>query len=83
MPELITLGPWLRRFLCEHIVTERNLARNTRQSYRDSFRLLLPFVSRKLRDIEPMAYSFLLNFARDNELQVRAGRDKTREESGR
>lgn len=40
-------------------------------------------VHRKLRDIEPMAYNFLLNFARDNELQVRAGRDKPREESGR
>ena len=49
MPELVTLGPWLRRFLCEHIVTERNLARNTRTSYRDTFSLLLPFVSRKLR----------------------------------
>jgi len=49
MPELVTLGPWLRRFLVEHIVTERNLARNTRKSYRDTFRLLLPFVSRKLR----------------------------------
>jgi len=49
MPELATLGPWLRRFLCEHIVTERNLARNTRKSYRDTFSLLLPFVSRRLR----------------------------------
>ena len=49
MPDLVTLGPWLRRFLCEHIVTERNLARNTRKSYRDTFSLLLPFVSRKLR----------------------------------
>jgi len=49
MPELVTLGPWLRRFLVEHIVTERNLARNTRTSYRDTFSLLLPFVSRKLR----------------------------------
>ena len=48
MPDLLTLGPWLRRFLCEHIVTERNLARNTRKSYRDTFSLLLPFVSRKL-----------------------------------
>ena len=48
MPELVTLGPWLRRFLVEHIVTERNLARNTRTSYRDTFSLLLPFVSRKL-----------------------------------
>lgn len=49
MTELITLGPWLRRFLSEHIVTERNLARNTCMSYRDTFSLLLPFVSRKLR----------------------------------
>ncbi|MBR1141610.1 tyrosine-type recombinase/integrase [Bradyrhizobium denitrificans] len=49
MPDLITLGPWLRRFLCEYIVTERNLARNTRKSYRDTFSLLLPFVSRKVR----------------------------------
>jgi site-specific recombinase XerD len=49
MRDLLTLGPWLRRFLCEHIVTERNLARNTQKSYRDTFRLFLPFVSRKLR----------------------------------
>src|ERR1700758_3448713 len=49
MPEHVTLGPLLRRFLCEHIVTERNLARNTRTSYRDTFCLLLPFVSGKLR----------------------------------
>ena len=49
MGELVTLGPWLRRFLVEYIVTERNLARNTRASYRDTFSLLLPFVSRKLR----------------------------------
>ena len=39
-----TLGPWLRRFLTEHIVTERNLARNTQMSYRDTFALLLPFL---------------------------------------
>jgi site-specific recombinase XerD len=49
MPERESLGPWLRRFLAEYIVTERNLARNTRTSYRDVFSLLLPFVSRKLR----------------------------------
>ena len=46
---LSALGPWLRRFLGEHIVTERNLARNTQKSYSDTFSLLLPFVSRKLR----------------------------------
>ena len=39
------LGPWLRRFLTEHIVDERNLAINTCKSYRDTFSLLLPFVS--------------------------------------
>src|SRR4030088_3511392 len=49
MSERECLGPWLRRFLVEYIVTERNLARNTRTSYRDTFSLLLPFVSRKLR----------------------------------
>ena len=49
MPDRTVLGPWLRRFLTEYIVTERNLARNTRKSYRDTFTLFLPFVSRKLR----------------------------------
>ena len=44
-----TLGPWLRRFLTEYIVTERNLARNTQKSYRDTFALLLPFVRAKTR----------------------------------
>lgn len=44
-----TLAPWLRRFLAEYIVTERNLARNTQKSYRDTFALLLPFVGAKIR----------------------------------
>ncbi len=29
------------------------------------------FVNARLRDIEPMAYTFLVHFARDNSLQVR------------
>ena len=49
MSDIRTLGPWLERFLSEYIVTERNLARNTQKSYRDTFTLLLPFVSRKNR----------------------------------
>ena len=49
MTEPRTLGPWLRRFLVEHIVTERNLARNTQKSYRDTFALLLPLVSARIR----------------------------------
>ena len=43
------LGPWLRRFLTEHISTERNLAINTRLSYRDSFVLLLPYIGKQAR----------------------------------
>lgn len=42
------LGPWIRRFLLEHLVTERNLSRNTQRSYRDTFALLIPFVGAKL-----------------------------------
>ena len=42
------LGPWLRRFLLEHLVTERNLAVNTQKSYRDMLTILLPFVTDKL-----------------------------------
>lgn len=41
------LGPWVRRFLLEYLVAERNLARNTQVSYRDTLALLLPFVSRQ------------------------------------
>jgi site-specific recombinase XerD len=41
------LGPWVRRFLLEHLTGERNLARNTQHSYRDTLRLLLPFVAQQ------------------------------------
>lgn len=43
------LGPWIRRFLMEHMVSERNLSRNTQQSYRDTLRLLLPVIARRAR----------------------------------
>ncbi len=49
MSDIRTLGPWLERFLLEHVVTERNLARNTRDSYRDTFKLLVPFFATTLR----------------------------------
>lgn len=42
------LGPWVRRFLLEYLVTERNLAHNTQCSYRDALILLIPFVAEKL-----------------------------------
>jgi integrase/recombinase XerD len=47
MNEPSLIGPWVRRFLLEHLVSERNLARNTRLSYRDALSLLLPFISGK------------------------------------
>ncbi|MER8837014.1 site-specific integrase [Mesorhizobium sp. M0909] len=40
-------GPWIRRFLLEHLVAERNLSRNTQASYRDTLTLLLPFASKQ------------------------------------
>ncbi|MFC0512143.1 site-specific integrase [Asaia spathodeae] len=40
------LGPWVRRFLLEHLVAERNLSRNTQASYRDTMKIMLPFVSK-------------------------------------
>lgn len=43
------LGPWVRRFLMEHMIHERNLAQNTQRSYRDTLRLLLPVVARRAR----------------------------------
>ena len=43
------LGPWVRRFLLEHMVKERNLSRGTQQSYRDTLTLLIPFVACKTR----------------------------------
>lgn len=68
MREPRTLGPWLRRFLADYIVTERRLARNTQKSYRDSFKLLLPYISAKVRkpldrlDVEDIAPSRVLQF---------------------
>lgn len=41
------LSPWVRRFLLEHLIGERNLARNTQKSYRDTLCQLLPFTARQ------------------------------------
>ena len=37
-------------------------------------------IDRSIEEIEPMAWRFLMNFAKDNELQVRPGRGTDREE---
>jgi hypothetical protein len=49
MPDTRLIGPWIRRFLTEHIVGERNLSKNTQASYRDTLVLLLPFAQEKAR----------------------------------
>jgi site-specific recombinase XerD len=48
MSDSASLGPWVRRFLLEHVVAERNLVLNTQRSYRDMLTLLLPFLADKL-----------------------------------
>ncbi|HXD32514.1 MAG TPA: site-specific integrase [Pyrinomonadaceae bacterium] len=47
MNDTSLLGPWVRRFLLEYAVKERNLARNTQRSYRDTLSLLIPFIANK------------------------------------
>jgi len=39
------LGPWVKRFLLDHLIEERNLSRNTQRSYRDTLTLLMPYAS--------------------------------------
>jgi integrase/recombinase XerD len=46
------LGSYIRRFLLEHVVADRNLSRNTQRSYRDAIRVLLRFMSDRHR-IDP------------------------------
>ena len=45
MSEHHLLGPFVRRFLLEEVVTERNLSLNTQKSYRDAIRLLFRFIA--------------------------------------
>ena len=43
------LGPWIKRFLQEYLISVRNLASNTQHSYRDTLCLLLPFIARQAK----------------------------------
>jgi len=49
MTDTTLLSSWVRRFLLEYLVSERNLARNTQRSYRDTLCLLLPFAARQAK----------------------------------
>lgn len=48
MADASRLGPWVRRFLLEHLIGERNLSVNTQRSYRDTLALLIPFAAGKV-----------------------------------
>jgi site-specific recombinase XerD len=41
------LSMWVKRFLLEYLMTEKNLSINTQHSYRDTLRLFLPFIAEK------------------------------------
>jgi hypothetical protein len=52
MPDHHLLGAYIRRFLLEHVVADRNLSRNTQRNYRDAIRVLLRFMTDRHR-IDP------------------------------
>ena len=64
------VGPWIRRFLLEHLVGERNLALQTQASYRDALVLLLPFAAGLARksvdrlEVEDLSPDVLRRFLR-------------------
>lgn len=80
MSDSTMIGPWIRRFLMEHIVAERNLARNTQASYRDAMALLLPFVAARtgkpvdrlaVEHVSPeMIRTFLLYLEQDRKCSI-------------
>jgi len=45
MTDTTSIAPWVRRFLLEHVIGDRNLSINTQKSYRDMLLQLLPFVA--------------------------------------
>jgi len=57
------LGSWVRRFLLEHVIAERNLSKNTQRSYRDTFSILLPWISKRSR--HPIDHLCIADLSRD------------------
>lgn len=49
MKNIKYLSTWVRRFLTEYVINNRNLSANTLASYRDTLRLIIPYAS-KLRN---------------------------------
>jgi len=83
MNDSTLLGPWVRRFLLEHLIGERNLSRQTQLSYRDTLRLLLPFVAGQCHrpldqlTVEQLSAAHIHGFLRHVE-EVRHGTTSTR-----
>lgn len=48
MSNITSIGYWVRRFLMEYLVEERNLSQNTQSSYRDALALMFPFIAEKV-----------------------------------
>ena len=46
------MGPFVRRFLLEDLVADRNLSPNTQKSYRDTIRLLFSYVAEHHKTIQ-------------------------------
>jgi site-specific recombinase XerD len=73
MTDTTKLSSWVRRFLLEHLVSERNLARNTQCSYRDTLVLLIPFIAAQVHkpidqlDIEQVSADNVRRFLQDLE----------------
>ncbi len=73
MSDATWLGPWVRRFLMEHLIGDRNLALNTQRSYRDTLRQLLPIIARSARKridalcVEDLSADRIRRFLRDLE----------------
>jgi site-specific recombinase XerD len=73
MTDHALLGPWVRRFLLEYLVQERNLSINTQRSYRDMLALLLPYVGDHLKKsvdrlrVDDLSASLIRQFLADLE----------------
>lgn len=75
MIETKLLGTWVRRFLLDYLVNERNLALNTRRSYRDTLVLLLPLIAQRQRktvdrlEVEQLSPALVRDFLQELEIK--------------
>jgi len=47
--QTVYAGYWMKRFLLEYMTSVRNQSNNTRMSYRDCFKLMLPYIAKCLK----------------------------------